>query len=152
MHIMLKTRVNQSVPTVWAGFDRLLFERLSPAFPPVKVIRFDGCMPGDVVHLQLNFIFFRQDWVSTIVDQQTSPEEIYFIDQGTQLPFFLGYWHHKHRLLRARDEKTGREQTIIADDITFRGPFRLADYLLYPVLWLQFACRKPVYRQVFGRP
>ena len=145
MHLVLKTSVDQSLPAVWAGFDRTLFEQLTPSFPPVKVVRFDGCLPGDIVHLRLNFFLFRQDWVSLIVDQQTSDEEIYFIDQGTRLPFFLAYWQHRHRLRRS-----SAGTTVILDDITFKTPFALTDYLLYPFLWLQFACRKPVYRRVFA--
>ena len=144
MHLVLKTRVRQSLPAVWAGFDRSLFDQLSPPFPPVDVVRFDGCRPGDVVHLRLNFLLFRQDWTSLITDQQTSPDEIYFIDQGTRLPFFLTYWQHRHRLLR--DPAGG---TVIVDDVTFRTPLRLTDYLMYPLLWLQFAYRKPIYRRVF---
>ncbi|GAB4014590.1 hypothetical protein GCM10028808_37490 [Spirosoma migulaei] len=150
MHIVLKTRVNQPLLAVWAGFTRALFERLTPAFPPVKVVRFDGCLRGDVVHLQLNFLFFQQDWISLIVDQQTGQEEIYFIDQGTQLPFFLSHWKHRHGLRRSVDLQTGSEQTIIIDDITFKTPFLLTNYLFYPVLWLQFAYRKPIYRRVFN--
>ena len=145
MHLLLKTHVNQSLPAVWAGFDRSLFDQLSPPFPPVDVVRFDGCLQGDIVHLRLNFLLFRQDWISLITDQQTRPDEIYFIDRGTQLPFFLRYWQHHHRLLR--DPAGG---TVVVDDITFQTPFRLTDYLMYPLLWLQFAYRKPIYRRIFG--
>ena len=150
MHLILQTRVASSVQQVWAGFDRQLFDQLSPPFPPVDVVRFDGCLKGDLVHLRLNFLIFKQDWISLIVDQQTlttanGTEEIFFIDQGTQLPFFLAYWHHRHRLLHDADDRT-----IIVDDITFRTPFWLTDYLFYPLLWLQFAYRKPIYRRIFG--
>ena len=149
MHLILKTQVDQSLPQVWGGFNRALFDQLNPIFPPVNVVRFDGCLPGDVVHLQLNFLLFRQDWVSLIVDQQTTNEEINFTDQGTRLPFFLTYWKHHHRLRRSSVDKTGKNQTIIIDDITFRTRFLLTDYMLYPFMWLQFACRKPVYKRVF---
>ncbi|MFD2934438.1 SRPBCC family protein [Spirosoma flavum] len=149
MHILLKTQVEQPLPTVWAGFNRDLFEQLSPAFPPVNVIRFDGCLPGNVVHLQLNFLLFRQDWISHIIDQQTTPDEIFFVDKGTKLPFFLAYWQHRHRLCRS--SVGSGEQTVIIDDITFRTPFRLTDYLFYPILWLQFAYRKPIYRRIFRK-
>ena len=40
--------------------------------------------------------------------------------------------------------------TEIVDDITYKTPTWLTDYLLYPVMWLQFAARKPVYRRVFS--
>lgn len=146
MHLLLKTYVHQSLPTVWAGFDRSLFNQLSPPFPPVDVIRFDGCRSGDVVHLKLNFLLFRQDWISVITDQQTSPDEIYFIDQGTRLPFFLTKWHHRHRLV-----SNPAGGTFIVDDIRYQTPFWLTDYLLFPLMWLQFAYRKPIYKRIFNK-
>lgn len=147
MHILLKTPVEQPLPAVWAGFNRSLFKQLSPPFPPVKIIRFDGCLPGDIVHLELNFLLFRQDWISRITEQQTTDDEIFFVDEGTQLPFFLRYWQHHHRLQRLA-AGTGH-QTLVIDDITFKTPFRLTDYLFYPLMWLQFAYRKPIYKRVF---
>ncbi len=157
MKLLLQTPVRQPLAKVWAGFDRALFNQLAPPFPPVEVIRFDGCLKGDVVHLRLNFIFFKQDWISDIIDQQTigmlnhgmpdHPDEIFFVDQGTKLPFFLRYWHHRHRLVR--DTQTGG--TLVIDDITFRTPTLLTDYLFYPLMWLQFAYRKPIYKRVFGK-
>lgn len=161
MHVLLQTPVRQPLTQVWEGFDRKLFDQLAPPFPPVEVVRFDGCLTGDVVHLRLNFILFKQDWISTIVDQQTTgvpatgmpatgmpdqPNEIFFVDEGSKLPFFLRYWHHRHRLVR--DPQTGG--TLVIDDITFRTPTLLTDYLFYPLLWLQFAYRKPIYKRVFG--
>lgn len=151
MHLRLQTPVRQPLAQVWAGFDRKLFDQLAPPFPPVEVVRFDGCLTGDVVHLRLNFILFKQDWISNIIDQQTTgvpnqPDEIFFVDEGTKLPFFLRYWHHRHRLVRA--PQTGG--TLVIDDITFRTPSLLTDYLFYPLMWLQFAYRKPIYKRVFG--
>lgn len=148
MHILLKTPVEQPLPDVWAGFDRILFDKLAPPFPPVRVVRFDGCLPGDIVQLRLNFLLFSQNWTSRIVEQKTTADEIYFIDEGTKLPFFLAYWKHRHRLCRSED---AANPTVIVDDITFRTPFLLTDYLMYPLMWLQFAYRKPVYRRVFRR-
>ncbi len=144
MHLQLETKVRQPIHQVWAGFNRSLFDQLSPPFPPVEVIRFDGCQTGDVVHLRLNFLVSKQDWISDIVDQQTTDAEIYFVDKGRKLPFFLAYWHHRHRLLRSG------QQTVIVDDITFRTPTQLTDVLFYPLLWLQFAYRKPIYRRRFN--
>ena len=144
MKIMIQTTVNQSLTEVWKGFDLNLFKKLSPPFPPVEVKEFGGCMKGDKVHLQLNFLLFKQDWISDIIDQQTTDLEIFFIDAGNQLPFFLSAWHHKHRLV-----KNG-SGTIIADEITFKTPYLLTDYLFYPLLYLQFLYRKPIYRKVFS--
>ncbi|RRB02743.1 SRPBCC family protein [Larkinella rosea] len=143
MKISLYTSVEQDYRQVWAGFTQTLFDQLSPPFPPVKVVRFDGCQKGDMVHLRLNFLLFRQDWISRITDQQATDQEIYFIDEGIQLPFFLAYWHHKHRIIRDGD------QTRIADEIHFRTPSRLTDFLLYPIMYGLFAYRKPIYKRFF---
>lgn len=143
MNIQISTKVNQSLLNVWEGFNIELFSKLAPPFPPVEVKEFGGCLKGDTVHLQLNFIFFKQDWISAIVDQKQTDSEIYFIDEGTTLPFFLRYWKHRHRMLK------DAENTIIIDDISFKTPSILTDYLFYPLLYLQFLYRKPIYKKVF---
>jgi ligand-binding SRPBCC domain-containing protein len=143
VNIKISTKVNQSLPQVWEGFNLELFSRLAPPFPPVEVKEFGGCLKGDKVHLQLNFILFKQDWVSDIIDQQSNDSEIYFIDKGVKLPFFLSYWQHKHRMV-----KDGTA-TIIIDEISFRTPTIITDYLFYPLMYLQFLYRKPIYQKVF---
>ena len=144
MNIKISTKVNQSLLKVWEGFNLELFSKLAPPFPPVKVKEFGGCLKGDKVHLELNFLLFKQDWISDIVDQKRTESEIYFIDEGTKLPFFLSYWKHKHRLVK--DD----EGTLIIDDIIFKTPTILTDYLFYPLMYLQFLYRKPIYKRVFG--
>ena len=143
MNIKISTKVNQSLSKVWEGFNLELFSKLAPPFPPVEVKEFGGCLKGDKVHLELNFILFKQDWISDIIDQKRTESEIYFIDEGTKLPFFLSYWQHRHRLV-----KNG-ESTIIIDDITFKTPTILTDYLFYPLMYLQFLYRKPIYQKIF---
>jgi ligand-binding SRPBCC domain-containing protein len=143
MKLIIKTPVQQSYQQVWAGFTEDLFLKLSPPFPPVKVIQFDGCQKGDVVELELNFLFFKQRWRSLITDQQTTDSEIFFLDEGVKLPFFLTFWRHRHRII-----KNGNG-TIIGDEIEFRTPTLLTNYLFYPLLWAQFAYRKPIYRKYF---
>ena len=143
MNIKISTKVNQSLLKVWEGFNLELFSKLAPPFPPVEVKEFGGCLKGDKVHLELNFLLFKQDWISDIVDQKRTESEIYFIDEGTKLPFFLSYWKHKHRLVK--DD----EGTLIVDDIVFKTPTILTDYLFYPLMYLQFLYRKPIYKKVF---
>ncbi len=143
MNIKISTKVNQSLLKVWEGFNLELFSKLAPPFPPVVVKEFGGCLKGDKVHLELNFILFKQDWISDIVDQKRTESEIYFIDEGTKLPFFLKYWQHRHRLVK---DKQG---TLIIDDITFKTPTILTDFLFYPLMYLQFLYRKPIYKKVF---
>ncbi len=144
MKLILKTTVQQSYLQVWRGFDETLFRRLSPPFPPVRVVRFDGCLKGNIVELELNFFLFKQLWTSKITEQQGNAEEIFFIDEGVKLPFFLSYWRHRHRII-----KDG-EHTTIADEIEFRTPSILTNYLFYPLLYGQFLYRKPIYRNVFS--
>ena len=133
MKLTIQTSVQQSYQQVWAGFTKDLFTKLNPPFPPVKVIRFDGCLKGDVVELELNFFVFKQSWKSLITDQQTTDVDIFFLDEGIKLPFFLSSWRHYHRIIKDSNS------TIIADEIEFRTPTILTDYLLYPLLWAQFA-------------
>ncbi len=143
MHITLKTKVQQMPSEVFEGFTEALFLKLAPPFPPVRLVRFEGSEVGNVVELELNFIFFKNTWQSLITAQEKTQEEIYFIDEGKKLPFFLCTWRHKHRICR---QGTGSQ---IIDEISYKSPFWLLDYLLYPVLYFQFAYRKPIYRRVF---
>ncbi|MFK7908159.1 MAG: hypothetical protein AB8B69_23715 [Chitinophagales bacterium] len=140
MHFQIKTPVQQSPQNVFVGFDRKLFMALNPPLMPLKLLRFDGCKTGDEVHLELAF---GMKWISLVTDFQERDDEIFFIDEGVQLPFFLSYWRHKHRIVK---DGTG---TILIDDITYRSSSKIMDYLLYPVLWAQFKYRSPVYRKLF---
>lgn len=145
MKLKISTSVKQSYRQVFAGFNQHLFVKLAPPFPPVKLLRFDGCQVNDRVELRLHFIFFRQTWESLITDYQDNDKEISFVDEGIRLPFFLKYWRHHHRIVK--DDS----QTIIIDDIDFKTPFLLLNYLMYPILYWQFLYRKPVYKRFFGK-
>jgi len=144
MHLRLKTKVDQNFLSVKEGFNEELFLSLNPPFPPVKLQEFGGCRKGDIVHLELNFIFFKQDWKSEITFDNTSDSVFEFIDEGVALPFFLSSWKHHHVV-----NKISGQQSEIVDDIRFKSPFILMDFLLFPILWLQFAYRKPIYRKIF---
>lgn len=145
MDFKIKTSVEQDYLSVKKGFQASLFKKLSPPFPPVKLIRFDGSEKGDIVSLELNFILFKQKWVSKITEDQTTEEEFYFIDEGIELPFFLKSWKHKHRIINT---SVG---SIIQDEISYQAPFKLLTWLLYPAMILQFAYRIPIYRKVFKK-
>jgi ligand-binding SRPBCC domain-containing protein len=145
MKITIQTPVDQDYLQVKAGFTESLFKKLAPPFPPVKVLRFDGCEKGNQVALELNFLLFRQKWISLITDDLTTEKEFYFIDEGTTLPFFLGKWKHKHRII------SDGKGAVIRDEIDFEGPLAWVTPLLFPVLWLQFWYRKPIYRKIFKK-
>ena len=145
MKINIRTKVQQPIEKVWEGFDENLFRKLSPPFPPVRVLRFDGCKKGDEVCLELNFFVTKQRWKSLIIEQETTENEIYFVDKGTELPFFLTFWQHKHRIIR---QDSG---SIIIDEIEFFTPSTLTNYFFYPILYLQFFYRKPIYKKIFKK-
>ena len=127
------------------GFTKDLFLSLNPPFPKVKLLRFDGCKSGDEVGLELNFLFFRQKWISKIIEDKEDNQSWYFVDQGTTLPFFLKSWKHKHIVENLRSD------SMIIDQISYTSGYWIMDLLLYPVLLLQFLYRKPIYRKWFVR-
>lgn len=143
MKIALSTKVESSLKTVKEGFNQDLFLKLSPPFPLVKLLRFDGCLTGHQVWIELNFILFKQRWDALIVDHKESEEEFYFIDEGTKLPFFLKSWKHKHIL------NSSAGNCYVTDQINYSTGTILTDLLIFPLLWLQFVYRKPIYRKHF---
>lgn len=143
MKINIETAVEQDFLQVKEGFNERLFNMLSPPFPPVKLLRFDGSKKGDLVTLELDFIFFKQKWTSVITEDHTDTKEFFFIDQGTELPFFLKEWRHKHRIIK---NGTG---SIIRDEISFKAKPGLLGIFLYPAMYLQFLYRNPIYKKIF---
>jgi ligand-binding SRPBCC domain-containing protein len=144
MNLQIITTVQKSYKQVFGLFTKELFLKLSPPFPKVKLIRFDGSEKQDKVIVELDFLIFKQEWESVITEKAETKEEIYFVDEGTRLPFFLKKWKHTHRIV-----KNG-EHTDIVDDIEFETPFRPLNILLYPILYFQFAYRKPIYKKIFS--
>lgn len=146
MKIYLPTLVKGNYKNLIAKFDSKLFESLAPPLMTVKLLQFDGSKKGDIVHIQLSLAgFFPQEWISEITEDEITEKAAWFIDEGKKLPFFLSAWKHKHLL-----ENLG-ENTQIVDFIEFKTPFFLLDYLMYPILYLQFAGRKPIYQKIFGK-
>lgn len=145
MKFILRTNVAQSLENVKEGFNEDLFSELSPPFPKVKIKQFDGSKKGDIVSLELNFMLFRQNWTSRIVDEGGSDMAYFFIDEGIILPFGLKFWRHKHTL------KSLNAQTQIIDEVEFRSWNGLSSLLLFPILLSQFFYRKPIYKRIFGQ-
>jgi ligand-binding SRPBCC domain-containing protein len=146
MKIKIATQVKSEWEKVVSGFTKELFVKLNPPFPPVVVKQFDGCIKGDKVVLELNFLLFKQEWVSDIIDSVEDENGFSFIDVGVKLPFFLSRWRHHHIIKKREDGGT----TII-DDIDFSTGSLLTDLLFYPILYGQFLYRKPIYRKIFSR-
>jgi ligand-binding SRPBCC domain-containing protein len=145
MQIHLRTNVRQNHRQVFDAFDEKLFRKLSPPYPKLKLLRFDGSEPGDVVEVELQTGIKSFKWTSMITDQSITDSEAYFIDEGQILPPPLKLWRHKH-LVTAND--TG---ATIHDIITYSTGSRILDMLLYPLMVVQFSMRKSVYQKVFGK-
>ena len=144
MRLRIATPVEQEFRRVFAAFDASLFARLSPPFPRLRVVRFDGCHDGDVYELELDFLVFRQRWRGRVTEVGSDERSCWFVDEGEALPFFLTRWTHRHIVRQAGDG------AVIIDDVEYAGPGRLATWLMYPVMWLQFAYRRPIYRRTFA--
>ncbi|MBC5994078.1 SRPBCC family protein [Pontibacter cellulosilyticus] len=145
MQLHLKTAVAQDYLQVFNAFDERLFRKLSPPYPKLKLNRFDGSEPGDVVEVELQTGFKNFQWTSLITDRSVTATEAYFIDQGQELPPPLRQWHHKHLVTKSGNG------SIIHDIITYSTGSGILDLLMYPLMRLQFGMRKPVYQREFGK-
>jgi ligand-binding SRPBCC domain-containing protein len=145
MQIILSTRVNLDFKKVYQRFDEKLFTELAPPFPPLNVVQFDGCIRGDLVKVRLGWKNLGVDWWAEIIESNENENEIYFIDRGMKLPFPLKTWEHYHGI-----KSLGNNETLVVDNIQFSSGSNLIDYLIYPLLWITFAYRKPIYRKVFN--
>lgn len=133
------------VDVVFNQFNRDLFVRLSPPFPPSKLIRFDGCKKGDMVEVELSLPLFPQRWLSEITDESHIPGQFHqFTDVGRKLPFFLSSWKHEHILLQE-----GKDVRII-DRIQFEGRFPFASIIIYPQIRSVMRYRIPIYQSMEG--
>lgn len=145
MRLVIKTKVRTPLKNVFERFDLDLFKALKPPLVGLEVERFDGCQPKDEVHLLMNTFGLKQKWVSHITETRESENEIFFIDVGVTLPPPLKYWRHKHQMI-----KIDELQTMIIDDITFQSYSKILDPFMYPIFWVMFSLRGPVYKDYFG--
>ncbi|MEM9326361.1 MAG: hypothetical protein AAGA85_11915 [Bacteroidota bacterium] len=145
MHLKISSDVESSLATVKQGFTEALFLKLSPPFPRVRLARFDGSSPGDIVSLELDFVLFKQRWTSEIVSEANTNQEWVFVDEGKELPFFLSRWRHQHEVHAQEDGAR------IVDNIEYATGWILTDIIMYPAMYLQFLYRKPIYKRFFSK-
>ena len=142
MKILFETPIPLPVEEVRRGFDEKLFNFLKPAWMPSQLIRFDGCAPGDQVHLRVGPL--GQAWESTITGQTDSEQGWSFTDEGKVLPWPLKRWHHHHRV-----DRVSPKDSLIVDDISFDCGTRVLSLLTWPMLWLVFSVRPNKYKSYF---
>ena len=146
MRIYIATEVEENYKAVFSRFDKELFLALKPPLIQLNLTRFDGCLVGDKVELTLGMLGIHQLWTALIVDQKETAEEIYFVDEGQQIPPPIKKWRHRHVI-----KKLAERKTLIVDDIEFSTGYKLLDVLMFPIMYLQFWYRKPVYKRYFSK-
>ncbi|MCX7743493.1 MAG: hypothetical protein N2167_02905 [Flavobacteriales bacterium] len=129
---------------VFSNFNESLFKAINPWFMPMKVELFEGCLPGHRVIVRLGGPLIDALWVSEIIFLQKNGNEIMFIDIGKELPFPLKNWEHRHRII-----KTGNKECKIMDEITYHTFHPWLDFIIKPIMHLQFGVRKKKYSQYF---
>ena len=148
MHFTIQSRIQEAnADLVFEGFTEDLFTWLSPAFPKMRVLRFDGCKRGDFVSVSL-FIpgLPAQTWLSEITAQRSEPGQLHeFIDEGRTLPFFLKQWKHVHRI-----EQKGNDVEI-TDAIEFKTPWYFPEIVGLCLLYPSFYSRKRKYVSYFKK-
>jgi ligand-binding SRPBCC domain-containing protein len=145
MKLHLQFAVAQDIQAVLAGFTVDLFRALSPPFPKLKILRFDGSFPGDHVEIELQAGPIARRWTSLITEREEHENEVWFVDEGQVLPPPLKFWRHKHLITRQGS------YSVIHELIEYRTGSTILDKLLYPIFYAQFAQRGPVYRRFFGK-
>jgi ligand-binding SRPBCC domain-containing protein len=143
-HVRFSHPVASNPDSVWSGFDEALFKSLAPPFMPMRLKRFDGCLKGHRVELQI-WMGRWLDWHALIIEQRHEADGSYvFVDKGVKLPWFLTDWQHQHEI---RPHGSG---SLVVDDITFTQPWYLL--LMAPALMFPFWFRRSAYRRRFGHP
>lgn len=130
---------NAELSAVKRGFNLSLFKALNPPWMPARVVRFDGCSPGDLVQLKLGLWPIQMDWESKITEENEGLEAWYFVDEGVVLPFFLKHWRHVHRV----EYLNGRCRVI--DQIELEFKTAIWAWIFMPLMRFQFAYRRPIY-------
>lgn len=145
MNITLRTPVKGNYIKVMEAFDRDLFEALKPPAGEMEIVEFTGSKKGNKVHLR--FIKpIKAEWISDIVEDETTDDQAWFIDVGTTLPWPLASWTHRHIVERADDGNS-----IVIDDMSFTGKNFLLTLILYPAIFIGFYPRKKIYKQYFDK-
>ncbi|MCX2744748.1 hypothetical protein OO013_12770 [Mangrovivirga sp. M17] len=110
----------------------------------MSVLRFDGIKKGGITHLKLNFLIFKQEWISYNTHSASSTKGFYFIDKGKKLPFPLKRWKHRHIVF-------GKNSSCIIDRVMYSTGIKLIDLALFPAMWLMFYARKPSYKSYYRK-
>ncbi len=143
MKVTISTNVKGFYDKVYRAFDLKLFEFLKPKGARMEIVEFTGSQKGDKVHIRFTSPI-KADWISEIIEDHKDEQTAFFVDKGTVLPWPLKEWRHKHEILNTSDESS----TII-DHIQYKTSNVIFDLLFWPVMYIAFSQRKPLYRKYF---
>lgn len=145
MKFKLITPVKGSVKEVFRQFDKDLLLKLTPPGMKIRLIRYDEpTEPGAMVQIEAKMMgIVKQEWLNEITEVVEEDDQAFFVDEGIELPFPLKSWKHKHLI------RKGPTEVEIVDDIEYSAGW--LTWLIHPIIWLQFAWRKPQYRKIFGK-
>ncbi len=148
MRFQILTRVQGSHRDVFLKFDHSLLTQLTPPGIRMELLHAqEPSEPGAYIQLRVTILgIIRQNWENAFSHYALGELECHFVDEGRVMPFPIRYWRHDHRVLA-----DGAHHAIINDDVTFKTGFFLLDWIMYPILWMQFRFRQPIYRRVFGK-
>ena len=147
MNFSVKTIItNTTKEAVLGGFSSTLFLKIAPPFPKLKLMRYDGCEKGDEVHLQLDFFFYKTNWISVIVESGATETKLYFTDIGTTVPAPIKSWQHRHIIWQKESS------VVIEDNVTYGCGNKLMEAILFIPFYLLFLYRKPIYKRYFHNP
>lgn len=138
----IQTKIDSSISQVWSQFNEELLKKISPPFPSVQIIRFDGCSKGDLVILEINLLILKVIWSSQITSFNQDSTQFSFVDEGIQVPFGIKKWKHEHSII-----KIDEMHCYIQDLVTFKTSFVFLDLILFPFLWGMIFYRKPFYKK-----
>ncbi len=146
MNFKISTEINRSYQFAADGFNKKLFQALAPVFPILTLERYDGEKTGDEVHISMNLLVCKQQWVSVITQGKIDKDqEIIFIDEGKVLPWPLRSWKHRHIVKKNNDNSC-----FVIDDVTYSTGNKFFDFLILPSLFVQFVARKNKYKKYFS--
>ncbi len=126
-------------------FDFSFLSELSPPMMKPEAVVYEGNRPGAKIHFRLKTPFGKKDWKGEINGYGETPDEIWFSDEGKEIPFGIKTWHHKHRLIKTEYGTKIRDEV----EVTFKNA--LLTPLLAPGIWLQFLYRKPLYSKIIAK-
>lgn len=150
MNFTIITPVAGDHRKVFDQFNSGLLKALTPPGMKMKVLRYDEPHePGSMVELQATLYgVVKQIWKNEITEVEHEQDRSWFTDEGRKLPWPLKSWRHKH-IVRSGSTPDGEPCAEIVDDITYSAGWLTP--LFHPIIYLQFAYRKPQYRKIFGK-